>query len=165
MGASSQGKAPIFGVGAITFTLYPPDSGTAVSGYVMPTVNSANITHNGQTNETKNTSGDVDAVTVSGEYIECAFTLIPTGTSNANALLAATVPEANSTVTISGARQIAVGPFADALNVASSGSLPDTARWIYTTGGSLAISSEGHAALNLTMRRYPAIAGGIAIAS
>lgn len=164
MGFATQGKAPIFGVGAVTFTLIGPD-GTTVSGYVMPTVNSANITHNGATNETKNTSGDIDAVTVSGEYIECAFTLIPTGTSSANALTAATVPKANSTVTISGARVIAVGPFSDALNVASSGSLPDTARWIYTTGGSLAISSEGHASLNLTMRRYPAIAGGTAFTS
>lgn len=165
MPSATQGAAPLFGSGPITFTLYPSSGGAAISGYVMPTVTGYNITHNVGLTETKEESGDIDAVTFHGEYIECVFTLLPTGSSTANALNSARIPEPGSTMTISGAPISRVGSFSDALNVASSGSLPDTARWIYSGGGSLQRSSDGHATLNLTFRRYPAIIGGTAITS
>jgi hypothetical protein len=67
-------------------------------------------------------------------------------------------------MTVSGGPITAVGSFSDALNV-GSGSLPATAKWIYAGGGSIQRSSDGHATLNLTFRRYPLIVGGTAITS
>jgi hypothetical protein len=164
MGYATQGAAPLFGAGAPTFVLKTA-ANADVSGYIMPTVTGYNITHNVGSTETKDESGDIDAVTFHGEYIECAFTLLPTGASSANALSSARIPQPGATMTVSGGPITAVGSFADALNVASSGSLPDTARWIYSGGGSIQRSSDGHATLNLTFRRYPLIVGGTAITS
>lgn len=164
MGYASQGGAPLFGIGAPAFTLYEPGGGSA-SGYIMPTVNGFTLTHNVGESQTKDESGDIDAVTFHGEFIECAFTLLPTGSSSADALASARIPAPGSTITITGAAVQACGSFADAINVASSGSLPATARWIYGGGGSVQRSSDGHAVLNLTLRRYPKIVGGIAITS
>lgn len=165
MGFATQGAAPTFGTAAVTFTIYPPNDGTtAYSGYLMPTVTGYNITHGVGATETKNASGDIDAVTYHGEYIECAFTLLPTGSSTANTLASSRVPAPGSTMTISGAPVTAFGSFSDALNVSGS-SLPLNARWIYTGSGSIQRSSEGHATMNLTFRRYPGIVGGTAITS
>jgi hypothetical protein len=163
MGYATQGAAPLFGAGAPTFTLNDA-AGSAVSGYIMPTVTGYNITHNVGATETKDESGDIDAVTFHGEYIECAFTLLPTGTSSSNALASARIPQPGATMTVSGGPVMAVGSFSDALNV-GSGSLPATAKWIYAGGGSIQRSSDGHATLNLTFRRYPLIVGGTAITS
>jgi hypothetical protein len=163
MGYATQGAAPLFGAGAPTFVLNDA-AGSAVSGYIMPTVTGYNITHNVGSTETKDESGDIDAVTFHGEYIECAFTLLPTGASSANALASARIPQPGATMTVSGGPITAVGSFSDALNV-GSGSLPATAKWIYAGGGSIQRSSDGHATLNLTFRRYPLIVGGTAITS
>jgi len=163
MGYATQGAAPLFGAGAPTFILNDA-AGSAVSGYIMPTVTGHNITHNVGATETKDESGDIDAVTFHGEYIECAFTLLPTGTTSANALASARIPQPGATMTVSGGPVMAVGSFSDALNV-GSGSLPATAKWIYSGGGSIQRSSDGHATLNLTFRRYPLIVGGTAITS
>lgn len=164
MSFATQGAAPIFGSAGITFTIYDQAGTTLGSGFVMPTVSGFNLTHNGEVARTKNASGDVDAVTGSGEFIECAFTLLPTGTSAANALKSSLLPPLMSTVVISGAKVIRVGPFTDAINVAG-GSAPENSRWIYEGGGSVQFSSEGHATLNVTLRRYPGIVGGAAITS
>jgi hypothetical protein len=163
MGYATQGAAPLFGAGAPTFVLNDA-AGSAVSGYIMPTVTGYNITHNVGSTETKDESGDIDAVTFHGEYIECAFTLLPTGASSANALASARIPQPGATMTVSGGPITAVCSFSDALNV-GSGSLPATAKWIYSGGGSIQRSSDGHATLNLTFRRYPLIVGGTAITS
>jgi hypothetical protein len=164
MGFATQGAAPIFGSGAVAFSLYAPGGGSAISGYIMPTVTGYNITHGLGTTETKDESGDIDAVTFHGEYIECAFTLLPTGSTSGNALTSAKVPAPGSTMTISGAPASEFGSFTDALNVSGS-TLPQSARWIYAGGGSIQRSSDGHATLNLTFRRYPLIVGGTAITS
>jgi len=165
MGYATQGAAPLFGVGAPLFALKTPGNGTTdVVGYIMPTVTGYNVTHNVGVAETKDESGDIDAVTFHGEYIECAFSLLPTGASSTNALASARIPEPGTTMTVSGAPIFSAGSFADALNT-GTGSLPATARWIYIGGGSLQRSSDGHAVLNLTFRRYPSIVGGTAITS
>lgn len=164
MGYATQGAAPLFGAGAPTFVLNDA-AGSAVSGYIMPTVTGYNITHGVASTETKNESGDIDAVTFHGEYIECAFQLLPTGATSAEALASARIPQPGATLTISGAPVMAVGSFSDALNVSGSGGLPGTAKWIYYGSGTVARSSDGHAALNLTFRRNPLIVGGAAITS
>lgn len=163
MGYATQGAAPLFGAGAPTFVLKTA-ANVDVSGYIMPTVTGYNITHNVGSAETKDESGDIDAVTFHGEYIECAFTLLPTGATSANALASATIPQPGATMTVTGGPIMKVGSFDDALNV-GTGSLPATARWIYVGGGSIQRSSDGHATLNLTFRRYPLIVGGAAITS
>lgn len=163
MGYATQGAAPLFGAGAPTFVLKTA-ANVDVSGYIMPTVTGYNITHNVGSTETKDESGDIDAVTFHGEYIECAFTLLPTGATSANALASATIPQPGATMTVTGGPIMKVGSFDDALNV-GTGSLPATARWIYVGGGSIQRSSDGHATLNLTFRRYPLIVGGAAITS
>lgn len=164
MGYATQGAAPNFGTVGVAFSLYAPSGGAAISGYIMPTVTGYNITHGLGTTETKNESGDIDAVTFHGEYIECAFTLLPTGSSSVDMLKSAKVPAPGSTMTITGAPISEFGSFTDALNVTGS-TLPQSARWIYIGGGSVQRSNEGIATLNLTFRRYPLIAGGAAITS
>jgi len=162
MSFATQGKGPLFGTSSVaatpvTFTIYNQSNTSLGAGYVMPTVTGYNLTHNAEVARTKDGNGDIDAVTGHGEYIECQFDLLATGTSLANARLSATVPPVMSTVVIAGADVIACGPFADAVN-SGSGS-----RWIYEGGGSVKFTADGHATLSLTLRRYPNITGGVAI--
>ena len=162
MAFATHGKGPLFGTSAVAitpvaFSIYQATSASPISGYIMPTVTGYNLTHNGEVARTKDGNGDIDAVTGHGEFIEGQFEMLCTGTSLANARISATIPTLMATVVISGADVIACGPFADAVN-SGSGS-----RWIYEGGGSVKFSQDGHATLSLTLRRYPNIAGGVAI--
>jgi len=166
MAYAAQGKGQVFGTNgspgtAITFVMYNQANSEIAGGYVTPTVNGYNLTHNADIQRTKNGEGDVDNTTGSGEFLECQFDLFPTGSSLAAARLSAQVPPLMSTVVISGADVVACGPFTDAVNVTSGGIQAN--RWIYEGGGSVKFANDGAAILTLTLRRYPAIAGGGAL--
>lgn len=167
MAYESQGKAVVFGTSEASatppsFTLYAP-GGTSVAGYVTPITNGASITHQAASEMIANEAGEIAANLGHGEHIECSFDLIPAGSSDANAKTSATIPALGSTMVTTGLKIIPAGPFTDALNVAASGGLPAQARWIYMGGGSVRLSSEGHATLSLPMKRFPAITGGTAL--
>ena len=164
MGHATQGSAPRFGTSAaaatpITFTIYNQANTSLGAGFVMPSVNGWNLTHPAETARTKDSNGDITAVTGHGEMLECQFDLLPIGSSLPNMRLSMTLPPLMSTVAIAGADIFAAGPFADAINTDGS----STQRWIYEGGGNVSTTNEGHARLSLTLRRYPGITGGAAI--
>ena len=167
MASYAQGKAVVFGTSATsstpgTFTLYPPTAGsTAVTGYVAGTVSGINVNHAAESSMIKNQDGDVDAVITHGEYLEATFEIIASGTTKDLVKLHASLPEANSTLAISGLEIIPMGPFSDGLNV-SGASLPLMARWIYTGGASVRLSTDGHATISLPVKRFPALVGATA---
>ena len=172
MSAQTQGAAVGFGtyggssgsMTPITFTVYDASNTSLGAGFVMPTVNGFNISQPGDQVNTKNGRGDIDSHTVSGEYLECSFELVFVGSSAANQALAERGFPSGSTVSIAGAPVRAMGSFTDALNVASSGSLPDTARWHpMPPGVSIRRSASEVSTGTVTMHRYPLIAGGAAI--
>jgi hypothetical protein len=164
---SQQGGGIQFGTEAtqgtpVTFTIYGADGTTALSGYVMPTTNNYSLTHNAEVARSKDGSGDINHVIAHGEYLEASFELVPFGTSMANSLKALTTPALLSSVSIAGAPIIAMGSWANAINVAG-GSAPETHKWIYEGGGSVRLTSDAPASLSLTLRRYRKVAGGAII--
>lgn len=166
MAYAQQGSAVLFGTNATsgtppTFTLYG-QAGTTVSGYAAPIVSGANVSHQAANETITNESGEIVAAIAHGEYLECTFDLIPSGADLATARLTSRLPAVGSTMVTAGFDVIPMGPFTDGLNVAG-GSAPETSRWIYVGGGSIRLSSEGHATLSLPMKRYPSIVGGTAI--
>lgn len=166
MAQATQGAAKIYGTSAdpatpMTFTLYGLN-GSSVAGYVVPSVTGVSITHNTENSRTKNSGGEYDSTTCHGEFLEGQFDLLPSGTTEANAILSARIPAAGSTMVIAGASVIPCGSWADAVNVAG-GSAPETSRWIYEGGGNLRMTNDGHTVASLTFRRYPNIVGGTAI--
>ena len=168
MSAATQGKAPIFGVSATagtppTFTIYDQSGSSLAAGYINPITSSASVTHSASTDTVTNESGDVVAVIGHGEYLEATFELVPVGaTTVADARKAATLPPLMSSIVTAGFDVIRMGPFTDGLNVAGTGGV-ENSRWIYNGGGSVKISSDGHATVSLPLRRYPGIVGGTAI--
>ncbi len=169
MASNTQGAANGFGTygasGAITFVVYDAAGTPLGSGFVMPTVEDFNLTHNFDQTNTRLGNGDINSHTVSGEYLEAQFTLAFTGTSASNQAAGERGFPLGSTITISGAPIRAMGSWSDALNVAGSGSLPDIARWHPMPGMSIRRSSTGPSTGTLTCRRYPGIQGGAAIVS
>jgi len=159
----TQGKGVIFGVNAVTgtpvsATIYLASNGaTAISGYVLPTVNNYNLTHSADIIRTKDGDGRVDAVTGSGEYVEAQFELLVSGSSYSAAKVNATVPPLMSTVVIAGADVLAFGPFTDVINNGS-----DT-KWIYEGGASVKATNDGHMVVSLPLKRYVNITGGTAV--
>ena len=152
------GTAHLFGIPA-TFTAYnATPTGDAVSGYIMPNLTSADVKHVASSDMTHAKTGGITNLTVSGEYIECTFELIPEGTSVANATTSGNIFAAGTTFGITGMPAIIVGPFADAWNVTGSTS-PLQNRWIYTDGGSSRHSSTGKVIQTVTLRRFPDITG------
>jgi len=138
-----------------TFTLTRPDNSTAISGFTNH-VDSADIRHVASDVTQMNGSGDIDAVSFYGEYIEVTLELMPTGATKAAAETAMTLPPVGSTVQTAGFRAFAVGPFADAMNAGSS------SRFIYPGGGSIRLDSKGFATMSLPLRRYVSVTGNAA---
>jgi hypothetical protein len=172
MSAQTQGAAVGFGtyggssgsMTPVTFKVYNASNTEILSaGFVMPTVDGFTVTQNGDQVNTKNGRGDIDSHTVSGEYLEASFDLVFTGSSAANQALAERGFPPGSTIVIEGAPVRTMGSFTDAINVATSGSLPETARWHPMPGMSIRRTSTGTSTGSVTLRRYPLIAGGAAI--
>ena len=122
-----------------------------ISGYVMPIVSGIQITHQGSTDTVMNGDGEIAGVGAWGEYFEATFTLIPAGATNAEGIIAATLPPLMSTVTITGADVVQVGSNASVINAATTG------RWLYVGGGSLSLTQSGQASMTLPLKRYPSI--------
>ena len=86
--------------------------------------------------------------------ITLTVNFIPSGTSVANALLAASLPDVNGTCVISGAPVIEVGGYVDALNAPGSPGTGPGGRWIYAGGGSIKTTQTGKATGTITLKRY-----------
>lgn len=149
--ANTQGKKYIFGSPA-TLVLYDAAGNTVVTSYVSPDIESYDITHDCDTEEIRNSTGEVVGHIAYNNRITLTVNFVPAdSTSTANALLSAALADGNGTATISGAPVIEVGGYADAINALTGN------RWIYAGGGSVKTTNTGKATGTITLKRYAGI--------
>ena len=151
--ANTQGTKYVFGSPA-TLALYDAANNLVVTGYVSPDIESYDITHEADTEEVRNSAGEVVGHIGYNNRITLTVNFIPSGTSVANALLAASLPDVNGTCTISGAPVIEIGGYVDALNAPGSPGTGPGGRWIYAGGGSIKTTQTGKATGTITLKRY-----------
>jgi hypothetical protein len=145
--ANTQGSKYVFGSPA-SMALYDAAGALVVTGYVAPDVESYDITHEADTEEVRNSSGEVVGHIGYNNRLTLTLNFIPSGASAANALLAASLPDVNGTCVITGAPVIEIGGYADAINAATGN------RWIYAGGGSIKTTQTGKATGTITLKRY-----------
>lgn len=145
--ANTQGSKYVFGSPA-TLALYDAAGALVVTGYVSPDIESYDITHEADTEEVRNSAGEVVGHIGYNNRLTLTVNFIPSGTSTANALLSASLPDVNGTCIISGAPVIKIGGYTDAINALTGN------RWIYAGGGSIKTTQTGKATATITLKRY-----------
>jgi hypothetical protein len=145
--ANSQGRIYRFGSPA-TIQLYDSNNNLVVAGYVSPDMESYDLAHEADTEEVRNSSGEVVGHISYNNRVTLTVNFIPAGSSSANALLAMSLPDANGTCILTGAPNIQFGGFADAINAATGN------RWIYAGGGSLKFTQSGKVTGTITLKRF-----------
>jgi hypothetical protein len=145
--ANTQGSKYVFGSPA-TLALYDAAGALVVTGYVSPDIESYDITHEADTEEVRNSAGEVVGHIGYNNRLTLTVNFIPSGTSTANALLSASLPDVNGTCVITGAPVIEIGGYTDAINAATGN------RWIYAGGGSIKTTQTGKATATITLKRY-----------
>lgn len=146
--ATSQGSKYIFGSPA-TLALYDAAGALVVTGYVSPDMESYDITHEADTEEVRNSSGEVVGHIGYNDRLTLTVNFVPANTTSvANAKLSAALPEVNGTCVITGAPVIKIGGYVDAINAATGN------RWIYAGGGSIKTTATGKATGTITLKRY-----------
>lgn len=145
--ANTQGSKYVFGSPA-SLALYDAAGALVVTGYVSPDIESYDITHEADTEEVRNSAGEVVGHIGYNNRLTLTVNFIPSGASTANALLAASLPDVNGTCVITGAPVIEIGGYVDAINAATGN------RWIYAGGGSIKTTQTGKATGTITLKRY-----------
>ena len=165
--STQHGQVHLFGLAMTTAKCFSVADGTTelFSAFVMPNVQSADLTHEGESERIKSSSGDYTGIILSGEKLSCSFDVVPeatwntnTATTMTNAGQSASLPPLGATFKLNGLPVIAAGSFTDAFNVAASG-VPAGNRWIYEGGGSESGKATSHYTMKITLHRYPAITG------
>ena len=152
--ANTQGSKYIFGSPA-TLALYDAAGALVVTGYVSPDMESYDITHEADTEEVRNSSGEVVGHIGYNNRLTLTVNFIPANTTSvANALLSAALPDVNGTCVISGAPVIEMGSYLDALNAPGTPGAGPGGRWIYAGGGSIKTTATGKATGTITLKRY-----------
>jgi hypothetical protein len=152
--ANSQGSKYIFGSPA-TMELYDAAGNLVVTGYVSPDMESYDITHEADTEEVRNSSGEVVGHIGYNNRLTLTINFIPANTTSvANARLSAALPDVNGTCIITGAPVIEVGSYLDALNAPGTPGAGPGGRWIYAGGGSIKTTATGKATGTITLKRY-----------
>ena len=154
--ANTQGVAYVFGSPA-TISLFNSTS-TSVPVFTGALTSTANegfdLSHECDTEEVKNTSGEVVGHIVSNNRLTLNVNCIPSGSTAALALITAYLADGNGTAVISGAKEVTCGGIANAINTSASG------RWIYAGGGSVKFTNTGKATVSLPLKKYPSITAG-----
>jgi hypothetical protein len=135
--------------------LYDAAGNLVVTGYVSPDMESYDITHEADTEEVRNSSGEVVGHIGYNNRLTLTVNFIPANTTSvANALLSAALPDVNGTCVISGAPVIEMGSYLDALNAPGTPGAGPGGRWIYAGGGSIKTTATGKATGTITLKRY-----------
>ena len=151
--ANSQGLAYQFGSPA-TVTMYGIDNSTAVfTG--LASIESYDVTHEADTEEVRNSAGEVVGHIGYNERVVLNLNLIPSGATAAAALAFCSLAPVNGTVEITGAPNITLMATANVLN---------TGRFIYAGGGSVKMTQTGKAMVSITVKKYKNLTTGAAIA-
>jgi len=150
--ANVQGRKYIYGSPA-TLALYLSTNGAAVmTGYVSPDMESYDLSHECDTEEIKDSMGEVVGHVAYNNRLTLTVNFVPaSATSIALAKLTAQLPDANGTCVLTGAPVIVAGGYADALNADTNN------RWIYAGGGSIKTTNTGKATGTITLKRYTGI--------
>ena len=157
--ANSQGVAYVFGSPAIITLYTAADSTTTIFAGTTSTANEGfDLSHECDTEEVKNTSGEVVGHIVSNNRLTLNVNCIPSSSTAALALITSSLADGNGTAVISGAKEVTCGGVANAINTSASG------RWIYAGGGSVKFTNSGKAMVNLPLKKYPSITALAAIA-
>ena len=157
--ANSQGVAYVFGSPATILLYTAADSTTTIFTGTTSTANEGfDLSHECDTEEVKNTSGEVVGHIVSNNRLSLNVNCIPSGSTVALALITSYLADGNGTAVISGAKEVTCGGVANAINTSASG------RWIYAGGGSVKFTNSGKAMVNLPLKKYPSITAAAAIA-
>jgi hypothetical protein len=150
--ANSQGLAYQFGSPA-TVTMYSSDNSTAVFSS-LASIESYDITHEADTEEVRNSAGEVVGHIGYNERITLNLNLIPSGANAAAALAFCSLGPVNGTVEITGAPNISMMGTANVLN---------TGRFIYAGGGSVKMTQTGKAMVSITVKKYKNLTTGAAV--
>ena len=150
--ANSQGLAYQFGSPA-TVTMYRSDNSTAVFSS-LASIESYDITHEADTEEVRNSAGEVVGHIGYNERITLNLNLIPSGANAAAALAFCSLGPVNGTVEITGAPNISMMGTANVLN---------TGRFIYAGGGSVKMTQTGKAMVSITVKKYKNLTTGAAV--
>ena len=135
--------------------LYDAANNLVVTGYVSPDMESYDITHEADTEEVRNSNGEVVGHIGYNNRLTLTINFIPANaTSVANARLSAALPDVNGTCIITGAPVIEVGSYLDALNAPGTPGAGPGGRWIYAGGGSIKTTATGKATGTITLKRY-----------
>jgi hypothetical protein len=159
--ANVHGNKYLFGSPA-TLAMYDAAGALIVTGYISPEIESYDITGECDTEEVRNSNGEVVGHITYNNRLTLTVNFVPVGTNATAAtalnerLFGCAIPQGNGTVAISGAPIINFGGYADAINTASGG------RWIYAGGGSIKTTQTGKATGTITLKRFPAISAGAA---
>ena len=160
--ANTQGVAYVFGSPAIISLYTAADSATTIFTGTTSTANEGfDLSHECDTEEVKNTSGEVVGHIVSNNRLTLNVNCIPSGSTAALALITAYLADGNGTAVISGAKEVTCGGVANAINTGGS---PASGRWIYAGGGSVKFTNSGKAMVNLPLKKYPSITAMTALA-
>lgn len=145
--ANTQGRIYRFGSPA-TLALYDSNNNLVVTGYVSPDMESYDLTHEADTEEVRNSSGEVVGHITYNNRLTLTVNFIPSGATSAEALKAMSLPDANGTCILTGAPAVQCGGYADALNAATGN------RWIYSGGGALKFTQTGKVTGTITLKRF-----------
>ena len=132
---------------------------TLTGSYVTPNLQSLRVTHTAEVDRIRGQDGTYTSLICDGEMIECEFTVIPEGTTTANAKISATLPRAGEAFAITGLPIIAVGDFEDALNTDGDNTQP----WFYEGGGTVNLTNTEKATMTMTLHRYVGITSALRI--
>lgn len=153
--ATQQGKGHVYGLAGGTIVFTAP-SGSAISGYITPNLQSLRFTHQGAVDEIKGQDGEYNSFLTKAEKVECEFSYIPEGSTIANAKASAQLPPLGSSAVLSGLPVIACGSFSDVFN---------TGVWYYQGGGSDTGPHDANWTGTFTLHRYPGISTTTAISA
>jgi hypothetical protein len=145
--ANSLGRVYRFGSPA-TLEFYNSAGTLVVTAYTSPDMESYDLQHESDTDEVRNSSGEVVGHIAYNNRITLTVNFIPAGASSSDALKAMAAPDANGTCILTGATVVQFGGYADAINA------PTGNRWIYSGGASLKFTQSGKVTGTVTLKRY-----------
>lgn len=145
--ANTLGRVYRFGSPA-TLALYGSDGNLVITLYTSPDMEGYDLQHECDTDEVRNSAGEVVGHITYNNRITLTVNFIPAGANSSDALKALSAPDANGTCIITGAPQVQFGGYADAINAATGN------RWIYAGGASVKFTQSGKATGTITLKRY-----------
>ena len=134
--------------------MFDTDNSTAVFT-ALASIESYDLTHEADTEEVRNSGGEVVSHIGYNERVTLNLNLIPSGANATAALAFCSLAPVNGTVGITGAPVIKMMGTSDILN---------TGRFIYAGGGSVKMTQSGKATVSITVKKFKNLTTAAAVA-